>query len=263
MRITATALLALGLAAILVSPALAATIMSETFAYSDGNLVPNGAPFAWANFSGAVTDIQVASGRATGFGPNANDDHALFTPQATSAVTYACFRATIPAPSGQPKPIYFAMLKDGGTSIFVARVYVLPLPTAGEWTFGISYSSTSATVGVVPWSATTLAYGTDYTIAIKYDPAAFTATLWVDPVDESSTSVSIVGTAAAVAVSGFGLRQSATAATLPASPAYVGSADWGFSVDNIGVGTTFTSACVPVPTPTIKSTWGMLKTIYR
>ena len=258
MRVHATALLPLALAAILVSPANSAVLLTDSFSYPDGNLVGNG---GWANYSGALTDIQVMLGRAVGSGPNANDDHTLFAAQPTSSPTYACFDVIIPAIVGAPKPIYFAELKDGSAALLVARVYVLAI--TGGWTFGISYSSTSATVGVTPWSATTLSYNTNYRLAIKYDPAVFTAKLWVNPVNEASTSVSNVGTSAAIAVSGFGLRQSASASTLPASPSYAGTVDWGFSVDNLGVGTTFDDACSGGVTPTQKSTWGGLKTIYR
>jgi hypothetical protein len=232
--------------------------MSDGFSYPNGNLVPNG---SWANFSGAATDIQVASGRAVGSGPAANDDHKLFPVQSTTSKTYACFEVVIPAPAGAPKPIYFAMLKDAGTSIFVSRVYVLPL-AGGAWTFGISHSSTSGTVGVTPWGAA-LSYGTTYYIVINYDPVAKTSTLWVNPANELSTNVTDTNAAAtAVAVQGFGLRQSATAATLPAVPAYVGAADWGFSVDNLGVGTSFDDACFQV-TPAKKSSWGEVKVLYR
>lgn len=258
MRKTAIALLVLGLTAITVSPALAVTLMSDSFTYPAGNLVGNG---GWLNYSGAATDIQVVGNRAVGSGPNANDDHSLFAPQGLADKTYACFTARIPAIAAQPKPIYFVALKDGGAANLVARVYVLPI-TGGGWTFGLSYSSTSATVGVVAWGSP-LSYDTDYSVTILYDPATFTAKLWVNPVNEASTSVSIVGTAAAIAVSGFGLRQSATASTLPASPAYTGTADWGFVVDNVGVGTTFDDACLSGPTPTNSTTWGRLKSIYR
>ena len=258
MRKTATALLVLGLTAVLAAPALAVSLLSETFTYPDGNLVPNG---GWANFSGAATDIQVASGKAVGSGPNANDDHILFAAQPLTGKTYACLTVRIPSIAGAPKPIYFAMLKDGGTSIFVSRLYVLPV-VGGTFTFGISYSSTSATVGVTPWGSA-LSYDTDYTVVINYDPATSTSNLWVNPVNEASTSVANVGTAAAVAVSGFGLRQSATASTLPPSPPYTGNTDWGCIVDNVGVGTTFEEACTSGPTPTRRRTGGEVTTIYR
>jgi hypothetical protein len=261
MRKTVITLLALGLAASFAATTAAAAPLplSETFSYPDGNLVPNG---GWANFSGAVTDVQVVSGRAVGFGPNANDDHVFFTAQPLTAKTYACFLVKIPAVVGPPKPIYFFAMKDAGTANFVSRVYVLQI--TGGWTFGLSHSSTSATVGVVPWSASTLLYDHDYNVVVCYDPVAHSSTMWVDPVNELSTSVSIVNAAiAALPVSTVILRQSATAATLPPTPVYTGTADWGFSVDNLGVGTTFNEACVAGPTPTRVQTWGRLKALYR
>jgi hypothetical protein len=258
MRKFATSLAALALCAAFASTSSATVLLSEGFGYANGNLVPNG---GWANYSGAATDIQVATGRAVGSGPNANDDHKLFPVQPTSGKTYACFEVSIPNPGGQPKPIYFAELKDAGSANLVSRVYVLPIAPSG-WTFGISHSSTSATVGVTPWG-TTLSYDTRYQLVINYDPVAKTSKLWVNPVNEASTNVTDTNAAVtALAVQGFGLRQSATASTLPATPAYTGSTDWGFSVDNLGVGTTFDDACFQI-TPTKGATWGQVKTLYR
>ena len=258
MKKFATAILALALMTAVASTGSATVLVSEGFSYVNGNLVPNG---GWANYSGAVTDIQVTTGRAVGSGPNANDDHRLFTAQSLTSKTYACFEVNIPSIVGAPKPIYFAALKDGGATNLVSRVYVLPI--TGGWTFGISHTSTSATAGVTPWSATTLSYNTNYNVVINYDPVAKSSTLWVNPATEASTSVTnTLATATALAVSGFGLRQSATGSTLPASPAYTGSTDWGFSVDNLGVGTTFNDACFQA-TPTHTSTWGQVKVLYR
>src|SRR5512145_992718 len=166
MKRPTTTLGVLALAAFIASPAFAVNLLSDGFAYPNGNLAGNG---TWANYSGALTDIQVAGGRAVGLGPNANDDHATFAAQPTSGNTYACFVVRIPNPGGAPKPIYFAELKDAGTTNLVSRVYVLPL-AAGGWTFGISYSSTNATtLGVTEWTSP-LSYDTDYTLVISYEP---------------------------------------------------------------------------------------------
>lgn len=259
MRKIAFALITLGLVAA-AAPSMAANLVYDTFSYPDGNLVPNG---GWANYSGANVDIQVVSGKVTGGGipNNQNDDHLLFAPQPVNATTYACFDATIPAPNGQPKPIYFAELKDGGAANLVSRVYVLPLASGG-WTFGISHSSTSATAGVTPWTAA-LNYGTTYHLVISYDPVNKSSSLWVNPSAESDPSVSNTNAAiAALAVSGFGLRQSNSASTLPASPAYVGTADWNWVVDNVGVGTSFIDAC-EAAVPAQRTTWGQIKGTYR
>lgn len=259
MRKIAITFLALGFVAFAVPSAQATVLVSEGFNYSDGGLVPNG---GWANYSGANFDIQVVSGKAVGSGPNADDDHILFAAQPITDKTYACFQATIPAIAGPPKAIYFAELKDGGAAALVSRVYVLPID--GGWTFGISHSSTNSTNGVTPWSATTLSYDTPYQIVINYDPVAKSSTLWVDPVGEASPSVTNTNAAvAALAVSGFGLRQSASASTLPPVPSYAGTTDWGFIVDNLGVGTTFDDACFQLATPAQSSTWGRVKTLYR
>ncbi len=259
MKKIAFALVTLGFVAA-AAPSMAATLVSEYFSYPNGNLVPNG---GWANYSGANVDIQVVAGEATGGGipNNQNDDHILFAPQSVTAKTFACFNVTIPAPAGQPKPIYFAALKDGGAASLVSRVYVLPLAN-GQWTLGISHSSTSTTVGVTPWTSA-LTYGTQYSVVINYDPVAKSSTLWVNASAESDPSVVSVNAAIApLAVSGFGLRQSNSASTLPAAPAYTGTADWNWAVDNVGVGTSFIDACER-PTPAAPATWGGIKGIYR
>jgi len=259
MRKTVIALLALAsTAAFLAAPASATVLLSEGFAYSDGNLVPNG---GWATHSGAGgIDIQVVSSRAVGNMNNAPDDNRSFTAQPTTAPTYACFEVTIPNPNGSPHPNYFAHLKDTGTSNLFARVYVVPVGASG-FTFGLTFGATSATVAPVPWSASSLNYDTPYQIVIKYDPASVTATMWVNPASEASPSISHTGTGSGISISSFALRQSASAPTLPSGyPA--GSVWWTYSVDNVGAGTTFNDACYQA-TPTKGSTWGEIKSIYR
>ena len=258
MKRFATTLALVALGAIAASPAFAISIFADGFAYPNGNLVPNG---GWANYSGAVTDVQVVGGRATGgaIGNPSNDDHRLFAAQPTTGKTYACFIANIPSFVGTPKPIYFAELKDAGAANLVSRVYVVNFP-GGGWTFGISHSSTGAAVGLTRWTAP-LNNNQDYTLVINYDPVAKTSTLWVNPANEFSPSVTDANAAiAALAVSGFGLRQSNASSTLPAE--FAGTTDWNWAVDNLGVGTTFDDACAR-PTPTTKSTWGSVKAIYR
>jgi hypothetical protein len=260
MRKIAIATVILGLVA--AAPAMSASLAFDTFSYPNGNLVPNG---GWALFAAGTNnvDVQVASGRATGgaIGNPGNDDHLSFTPQALTVKTYACFDVLIPAFVGAPKPIYFAAIKDAGVANFVSRVYVLPL-AGGGWTLGLSHSSTSSTVGVVPWTAA-LSSGVNYHVVINYDPVNHSSTLWVNPTVESDPSVSITNAAIpALAASTFALRQSNSASTLPAVPAYTGTADWNFSVDNLGIGSTFDDACA-IPTPTRPATWGQIKANYR
>jgi hypothetical protein len=249
----------LALLALSAAPAFATVLLSESFTYPNGPLPPNG---GWANYSGAGTEVQVVSGRAVGDHNNAPDDHILFPVQSTSTKTYACFDVIIPTFTGAPKPTYFAELKDAGASNLVSRVYVLPV-AGGGWTFGISHSTTSATVGVTAWPAT-LTSGTKYNVVVNYDPVNHSSTLWVNPVTESSASVTDVNVAiASLAVQGFGLRESFTASTLPPPYTLSGTAIQ-YSVDNLGIGTTFADACAQYQsTPAQRSTWGYVKSIYR
>jgi len=247
------------LLALAATPAFATVLLSESFTYPNGPLPPNG---GWANYSGSGTEVQVVSGRAVGDHNNAPDDHILFPVQSTSTKTYACFDVIIPPFTGAPKPTYFAELKDAGATNLVSRVYVLPV-VGGGWTFGVSHSSTSATVGVTAWPAT-LTSGTKYNVVVNYDPVNHSSTLWVNPVNELSPSVTDVNAAiAALAVQGFGLRESFSASTLPPPYTLSGTAIQ-YSVDNLGIGTTFADACAQYQsTPAQRSTWGQVKMIYR
>ena len=264
MRKTAIAILALGLASFaLAAPALAVVLVSEGFPYADGGLVANSGG-NWLNHSGAGTDITMTSGRAVCNMANAPDDNRAFTPQSATTAIYSCFEVTVPDPGGIPRLVYFQHLKETGTTVFTARVYVAPLdfvaPADSGWTFALSHSSTSATVGVVRWSNTSLVYGQNYRIVTKYDPATATSTMWVNPASEGSASVSQTGTTNTLMVA-TALRQSNTAAGVPTGTP-TGNTNWSASVDNLGVGTSFDEACSQI-TPTRSTTWGQIKTIYK
>jgi len=255
MRKSTFALLAIAAVA-LAAPAGATNLMSETFPYANGNLTPNG---GWATHSGTGTDIQVVSGRAVGNMLNAPDDNKAFTAQGSSAKLYACFNVIIPTPAASPDTNYFAHFKDTGTTNFLARVWVGA--SGSTFSFGLSATSCSCSGNCVPvfWPVP-LNYDQQYTVAISYDGSTGVAEMWVNPSTELSPKVTASGgPIATVNLSTFALRQSS--ATQTACPA--GSFAWGYSVDNLGVGTTFDDACNFGPTPTHGASWGQVKTIYR
>lgn len=259
MKRFATSIAALALCASIAPIASAATLLSEGFAYANGGLVAVSGG-NWTTHSGTGTDVTVTTGRAVGNMANAPDDNRTFPAQPNTGSTYACLEVAIADPGGPPRLNYFAHFKDTGTTNFNARLYVAPL-AGGGWTFAISNSSTSTTVGPTLWSASSLTYGQTYYLVVKYDAANATSTLWVNPVSEASTSVSHVGTGTGTAVSAFALRQSNSSPSVPAGYT-LGTTNWTYSVDNLGVGTTFNDACFQV-TPTQGTTWGKLKTLYR
>lgn len=257
MRKAAITVLVAALTAILVTPALAVQLLSEAFTYANGNLVPNG---GWATHSGTGTDIQVVGGTAVGLNTNAPDDNRTFAVQGVSAKVYGCLTITIPTPTAPPDTNYIAHFKDTGTQNFWARVWVGA--SGNTFTFGLSAGSCACNANCVPvfW-ATPLAYDTPYRVAISYDGATGNAELWVNPLNESSTKITATGGASPLTtgISSFALRQSSSAPT--SCPA--GNFNWGYVVDDLGVGTTFDEACALGPTPAERSTWGSLKSIYR
>jgi hypothetical protein len=257
MKKLVTVLVAMATVLALAATASATTLLSESFPYANGTALQADGWTITGTSTG--TDITVQTGRAIGDMNQAPDDHRSFTAQPTTSPTYACFEVMIPDPGGSPKTQYFAHLSDGGTSNFLARVYVMPSGGANGFTFGLSNSSTSTSVGVVPWTAT-LSYGVSYNVVIKYDPTTSTSTLWLNPLSEASASISQT-TTGAIAISAFNLRQSNATGTYP-SGTPSGPTLWQYSVDNVGVGTTFADACYQV-TPTRSGTWGQLKSIYR
>jgi len=285
MRKIVITLLALGVFA--ASAAVAGDLLNDSFDRADANLatIVNASPttanslpptmplYTWGNYSGSTMDVLIRSNEAyfglTTAGQGVEDDHVVFATQASTVPTYACFNVKIPCfAATAPNAIYFAGF-IGNTSItnMVSRTYILPFPggAAGTWTFGVSHGTTSSTVGVAQWPVA-LTCDVWYTVVIKYDPVLQTTTLWVNPANEGSQSVSIQNTGiTADMINQFFLRQSATAATLPSSPSYAGTLDVSYKVDNLGVGTAFDLACYTTtgPVPAKGSTWGQLKSLYR
>lgn len=240
-------LLALG--ALVASSASAASFWTESFNYSDGNLAvtPNVSGDLWFNHSTSTTviytDIQVVNGEAVLVGANGSDDSRLFPAQSATATTYACFKMKINAGT-ETGYSYIAHLKDAGTG-YVSQVFIFPT-SATAYNIAISSSSTAPT-GAAIW-ATPLTKGIYYTIAVKYDALTGYSTMWVDPENEASTSVTSVSLKVGTLVTGFALRQATG----------VGS-----TFDDITVGDTFCPAPVAPPVPTTDSSWSAVKGLYR
>jgi len=260
MRRTAIACVSLGLASFaLTAPASATVLMSETFTYANGNLVPNG---GWSTHSGSGVDIQVSSGKIQGNNLNAPDDNKTFTPQPVTGKTYACFQITIPTPGAPPDSNYIAHFMDATTTNFFARVWVgaAGATLASGFKFGISSTTCACNQNCVPtWWASALNYDQLYTVTISYNGANGVAELWVDAANELSTKITNTATAATGQMQKFAFRQSSS----PPTSCPSGNFDWKYTVDNLGVGTTFTDACNGGPTPARQSTWGQLKVIYK
>jgi len=223
--------------------AAASQLYVDHFDYADGWLAGNGTNPTWYAHSAAATNPILVQGWRAYFQQASGSREDLtkqFSPaQSTSAKTYASFTLVVTALTGTTDD-YFAHFKPyptvADTFNYKGRVYVSPPQSGGNYTVGVSVTS-SGTSPVVRWSSD-LTYGVRYRIVSSYDAATGTSELWVNPVDESSAK--ITSTNAAAAGSGIGaycLRQGSA----QTSTEYV---------DDLYIGTTFADVVSPLA-PTV------------
>ncbi len=218
-------------------------LVQETFSHPDGGLVgqtPTPGPgAAWAAHSGAGNKpIQVSSGEVTltQSGGSGEDVNTAFSARSGQATTYARFDFRLPG--GQTVDpdadgLYFAHFKDDGF-FFKARTGVLSPTAAGDFALAINAESSNLGAGAT-WPSD-LSFDTTYRVVISFNAATAESKLWLDPVDESSASISHTGTFLNDKMSQFAFRQSND---------YTGSQ----IVDNLVVGRSFKQALTGIPEP--------------
>lgn len=202
--------------------ASAAIIVSETFSYPDGSLVPNG---GWATTSGTAGDLLVASGEAVVQHGVPSEDATLVFAAPGGAVYFGIdFHVdSLGVPWSGTDDEYFAHFVAGS---FKARLDVTAPTGGGDFTVGIS---TNASTADAIW-ATDLTYDTTYRAVVRYDQDTDQAQLWIDATLESDTSIlGLAGTGPTV-LTAFNLRQSDS------------SQNETVRVDNLCIATTFNEA---------------------
>jgi hypothetical protein len=247
----------LGLALVIVataSTAPAAMFYHEDFNYPNGDLVPGGVPTngpnapnppLWDDHSGTGTFIQVNNGTiSTTAGAGSRQDVNLPTLSTLGQgqTWYAGFDLTVNGPisvTGATEE-YFAHFLQG-TSNFNGRVYVSAPQAGGGYRLGVVGGSNTPSIKF----PTDLNLGQTYRVVVSYtlDPDNNTTTqdsfskLWVDPVNELSTSVTSVSNFSN-ALTAFAFRQGTTAG--------IGTQ----VIDCLQVATTFDEAAICIPEPT-------------
>jgi hypothetical protein len=241
--------IALAIVAVGILPAVASAsmLLLEQFNYPNGNLVGNG---GWTAHSGAgAVPIQVVDGVAVlnqGGGSREDANVPLLAAQGATDKTYAAFKVTIESVTTLGAGDYFAHFRSA-TFLYPARVYIATPQNGGDFSFGLSATSTGTTP-IVYWGSAGIV-GQEYTIVIAYDAATATTQLWIDPIDESSPSITSIGGTPGDLVSSFALRQGS------------GST----SVQHIGgilVGSTFADVVGGV-VATENATFGGVKALFR
>jgi hypothetical protein len=209
-------LVAAGLASSLApAPAGATQLFQDRFTTNGPLVGVNG----WLSHSGAgAKAIQVSNGRisvAQSAGSGEDDNHPFAT-QGTTGKTYVGFELTVPAGSvmGTTNDYFIHFRPSPDTLNFVTRVFVGPPTAGGDYNIGVG-SGSLTTTPFATWS-TGLSFGTSYRIVAAYDPVSGGSQLWVNPVNEASTSIN-TGASATVTnrtVSSIAVRQaSPTGAT--------------------------------------------------
>lgn len=203
---------------------------NETFSYPDGGLTATSGDDVsggnWVNHSGTGTFIQAVSGQAVlAQGSGSREDANRSVPAMGAGDTYyAGFDVTVTG-SAAATTVYFAHFMSS-SSTFNGRAYVAPPTGGGDYTFGLSGTSTLGST----W-ATDFSYGSTHRIVIEYDFDSGDSRLWVDAANIGDTALSFDG-AFSDAINAFGLRQA--------------GGNTGQIIDNLVLGTTFAEV-VPEP----------------
>jgi len=203
----------------------AITPFSESFSYTNGNLVGNG---TWAAHSGTTSPVQVTSGAiilAQG-GGSREDVNRSFGALAAGETVFASFTFSV---TGGPAvtSTYFAHFLLA-PSFFRSRIYVNAI-TGGDYTLAFGNGS-----NIEATSTTALTFGTTYTAITSYDFDTGAASLWINPTSITSPSISATANILNIgtAVTSFAFRQAAGNTTQ--------------TIDNLVVGDSFASV-IPEP----------------
>jgi hypothetical protein len=249
MKIRQTPLAAL----VLVPMALnAEVVLLENFNYADGQLsgAAGVAGGAWINHSGTIP-LNVVGGQALIEQPDTagsrEDINRLFSvtyDPATDNSTklYAAFSvnfSALPVSVGS----YFAHFKSSAANEFYARIGA-DTEGAAPGMFRLSIANESWSPSATMEFPQDLALGVTYEVMVRLDLASDQGTLWVNPTDESSVSVTaadLIGYAAG-SINAYALRQgTSTSGTDVGAPGTI-------KLDNLRAGTSFTEVqAIPEP----------------
>jgi hypothetical protein len=213
-------------------------ILSDTFSYGD-DLLPAASGYKWLTYSPAIAsnDCYVVSGKVLLTQTNSDDVHAFFDggvsiPRDSGAVLYSKFTlnyASLPTGSGGG---YFAFFKEAGFSQFRARVFA-KTNAAAAGKFRLAISNGGFTEQAYPMD---LSLNTDYTVVTRFNTVSGIATLWVNPRNEASTSVSGIDYASPTDIYTYALRQDGRGGNIGT-----------LSVDDLLVGTAFSDVLTVLP----------------
>ena len=228
----------------------AEVLFHEQFSHPDGSilktpgpgnpgLAPNPGPGSnWSSAGGSLIPIQVLGGEAiliqTENGDNGQDGLAPFTPQATTATTYARFDFRLPSDGNTlnqeviDEGAIFVALRSSAASGLRARTGLTGPASDGDFRLALNTDDNDLVGTGVIWEGD-LDFDVTYRAIISYNAANAMSQLWLNPTVESSPSIVDASEALALSIENFYLRQ---------ADDYIGK----LFIDNLVVATSFAEA---------------------
>jgi hypothetical protein len=214
-----------------VTPAPVGVVYNENFAYPDGSLylATGGSGGPWTTVSGTAGEMQVSNQQAILIYTNSEDLGAAFIGSAVyygsnGVVLYTSFTVDcsyLPSAAGD----YFFHLSASAsdTSGFHDKIFANTANAAtGKFRFGIANSANAP--AQVQYSRD-LMLGATYAVVTRYIASTGESELWVNPVNEQSSSVTSTDNPASSTIGGVALRQpSCCIGNLAIGPMKVGAA---------------------------------------
>jgi len=199
-------------------------VLADTFDYPDGVLVESSGGF-WSTHSGTTGQVQVLQGRVELVRTQSEDVSAGFTNflQAVGSgiVLYTGLKVTFTELPTSPNGDYFAHFRDIGTVNYRARLFATTNGAApGMFRLGVANGSVPANVVL----ERDLRPGVPYLVIVRYNVDTGETTLWVNPADPGSPSVTAQDPVVPVSLYYFSFRESGGIGTLSVDEVKVGTA---------------------------------------
>jgi uncharacterized repeat protein (TIGR01451 family) len=187
-------------------------VLVDNFNYDGGGAIDTVSGGLWSQYSGTLNQMQAGSGVVTVSGNQSEDVEAplIGAPYLMSSATvlYSKFYlnySTLPGVGGS----YFAYFTDGSTSNFLCRVWAFTNGAAsGSYRIGIATTTNTAAASTP--ITTDLSPGTSYLVVTRLVLNTAAATIWLNPVSESSASVTAADPnfSSATQITDYDLRES-------------------------------------------------------
>ena len=169
-------------------------LLDDNFTYDGGGDIDLISGGLWQNYSGHLNEMQTAAGLVIVDGVNHTEDvqGQMIGSYAfgSSTVLYSKFYINYTNAAALPTALgsYIAYFTDGSSSNFICRVWASSANSpSGQYQIGIT--TTTNLFSLAAQVPTQLSPNVSYEVVTRLDLSTATATLWLNPVNESSSSV--------------------------------------------------------------------------